>query len=388
MAHFDLSALDDLIADDTDGLLDAPKKPLPVTEVDRLRRSFQEINDFYREHGAEPSASTLVISERKLGARLTGIRSNLQKCEELADMDEFKLLEPEKVPETIDDILDDDFDLLDDDSGIFDVSNLPEAPRYDHDGDSAQRHKADNFEAFEPLFKAKHAELHDGSYTMIPFRGLPTIQEGTFFILGGVMLFVAEVHEPQLTKSGTRERTKERLRVIFENGTESSMYRQSLSIRLYEQNGRAIVRTGFDADEIGDADTETGHVYVLQSQSDDPAISGIPNLYKIGFSTTPVAKRIARAEHEPTYLMAPVEVVADYRVYNVRPSAIEALLHRVFSPVRLQISQVGVDGRTYDPSEWFVAPLDVVDQAITMIQTGEITQYIYSPEQQQLVHLE
>ncbi|WP_257160616.1 GIY-YIG nuclease family protein [Corynebacterium cystitidis] len=388
MTNFDLSALDDLIADDTDGLLDPPEKPLPVTEIDRLRHSFQEINDFYREHGTEPNASTMVIAERKLGARLVGIRANLHKCEKLADMDEFGLLQPKKAPESIDDILDDEFDLLDDDSGIFDTSRLPGTPRYEHDGETAQRTKAHDFEAFEPLFKTKHQELAEGTYTLIPFRGLPTIQEGTFFILGGVMLFVAEVGETQMLKSGDRERPKERLRVIFENGTESSMYRQSLSIRLYEQNGRAVVRTGFTADEIGDADTETGHVYVLKSLSSDPAISGIENLYKIGFSTTAVEKRIAHAEKEPTYLMAPVEVVADYRVYNVRPSALEALIHRVFAPVRLEVSQIGADGRTYDPSEWFVAPLSVIDQAIDMIQTGEITEFIYSPGQQKLVHLE
>lgn len=55
--------------------------------------------------------------------------------------------------------------------------------------------------------------------------------------------------------------------------------------------------------------------------------------------------------------MAPVEIGADYRVYNLRSSALENLLHKVFVVVRLKVSQVGIDGRTYNPHEWFVAPL-------------------------------
>lgn len=54
--------------------------------------------------------------------------------------------------------------------------------------------------------------------------------------------------------------------------------------------------------------------------------------------------------------MAPVEVVADYRTYNLRASALENLLHRVFADVRLDLTQAGRKGRSYDPSEWDVAP--------------------------------
>ena len=63
------------------------------------------------------------------------------------------------------------------------------------------------------------------------------------------------------------------------------------------------------------------------------------------------------AEKSPTYLMAPVDVVADYRAYNLRASALENLLHRVFAEVRLDISQINRKGHDYDPSEWFVVTL-------------------------------
>src|SRR5699024_2161143 len=130
-----------------------------------------------------------------------------------------------------------------------------------------------------------------------------------FFVLNGVMLFVAEVGESTVHEVGGKARQKQRLRVIFENGTESSMYRQSLSIRLHEGDGQAVVRTGHDASEVGDADLESGHVYVLRSLSTDPQVSAIQNLHKIGFSTTTVEKRSANATGSPTYLMAPVEIV-------------------------------------------------------------------------------
>jgi Meiotically up-regulated gene 113 len=164
------------------------------------------------------------------------------------------------------------------------------------------------------------------------------------------------VGETKTMVVGGKPEPKQRLRVIFENGTESAMYRQSLSIRLHEQEGQAIGRTGVEDEEIFDADKESGHIYVLQSLGDDPQIAGIEDLHKIGFSTSSVEQRIKNAEKSPTYLMAPVKIVEDYRTYNLKPSALEHLLHRVFAEVRLDLTQVDRKGRNYDPAEWFIAP--------------------------------
>lgn len=245
--------------------------------------------------------------------------------------------------------------------------------------------KATGFEAFEPLFKAKHAELAAGLHRLIPFPGVHTIEEGNFFVLNGIMLLVAEVGDTTYKTVGGKQEQKQRLRVIFENGTESSMYRQSLSIRLHEQEGQALARAGHDVGEIDDADKESGHIYVLRSLSDDPQIAKLENLHKIGFSRTSVQQRIANAEKSPTYLMAPVKIVEDYRTYNLKPSALEHLMHRVFAEVRLDITQIDTKGRNYDPSEWFVVPLQVVNQAITMIMSGEIIAYTYDVPTQRLV---
>ena len=375
-----------LIDSDLDGLLDTPEKPKKITAQGRLERAFLEIVEFNKSHGRLPSSTTREIAERKLGARLEGILASEEKISALQPLEGLGLLEFPETPESLDELLTSDgLDLLDDELGLLDVSDLPQRRTAEAPESVAKRKKAVGFEAFEPLFKAKHAELADGTYRLIAYPGERTIDEGQFFVLNGVMLFVAEVGESLVQSSGRKTRQKQRLRVIFENGTESSMYRQSLSVRLHEGAGLLLVRSGHDASEVGDADQESGHVYVLRSLSTDPQVSSIQNLHKIGFSTTTVEKRIANAAGSPTYLMAPVEIVADYRAYNLRASALEHLLHRVFASVRLDITQINREGKNYDPSEWFVVPLSVINQAISMIMSGEITDYVYDPAVQRLV---
>ena len=378
-------ALQNLFDSDEDGLLDAPEKPKKVTSSDRLERAFLEINEFYREHQRIPSSTTREIAERKLGARLDGILADEEKTEALEPLDEFDLLIPAEPPSSIEEVLaEDDLDLLTDDSGILDISDLPTRKSPETDLDVAQRKKAEDFDHFEHLFKQRHAELASGEYRLIPFPGAQVVREGAFFVLNGMMLFVAEVRESQRRRNGGRERIKQRLRVIFENGTESSLFRQSLATRLHEQEGLAMARTTADLAKVEDADTLTGNIYVLRSLSKDPQIADIPDLHKIGFSRGNVERRIAHAEQEPTYLMAPVQIVATYRTYNLRTSALEHLLHRVFAPARLQISQVGPNGKTYEPSEWFTVPLAVINQAIDLIMTGEITDHEYDAAQRKL----
>lgn len=373
-----------LIDSDVDGLLDAPAKPKKVTSADRLERSFLEVVEFRRTHGRVPSSTTREIAERKLGARLDGILADEDKVTVLKPLDEFGLLDTPEAPASIDDLMEaDDFDLLGDETGLLDVSDLPaRSPGY-ASGDAARRRRADDFEQFEPLFKQKHAEFQAGVSKLLPYPGMTHIVPGAFFVLNGVMLFIAEVGETEYKKTTIRENKRERLRCIFENGTESSMYRQSLAIRLSDEDGQILAP--IEIPEILTDDEVSGWVYVLRSRSDDPQIADIKDLHKIGFSRGPVEKRIKNAEKSPTYLMAPVDVVANYRAYNLRASALENLLHRVFSEVRLDMTQINREGRNYDPSEWFVVPLDVIDQAIELIISGDIVDYVYDAQARKLI---
>lgn len=365
-----------LIDADIDGLLDAPEKPKKATSSDRLERAFWEIVEFRRTHDRSPSSTTREIAERKLGARLDGILADEEKIAALKDLDEFGLLEIQGAPTSLLELLEgDDLHLLGDEGGLLDVSDLPVRQQVNDNDAAAQRTKCEDFDQFEPLFVQKHAELRAGSTRLLPFPGRQNIIEGAFFVLNGVMLFVAEVADPEYIKSTIRTNRRERLRVVFENGTESSMYRQSLSIRLTEGDGLIVALA--DTPEILEGDEVTGYIYVLRSLSDDPQIAGIKDLHKIGYSRGAVEQRIKNAEKSPTYLMAPVEVVASYRTYNLRASALENLVHRVFAEVRLDITQIDRKGRDYDPSEWFVVPRAVIDQAVELITAGEIADYAY-----------
>ena len=185
-----------LIDVDVDGLLDAPEKPRKVTSSDRLERAFLEIVEFRRAHDRVPSSTTREIAERKLGARLDGIIASEEKIAALRHLDEFGLLEVPKAPTSMDDLLDgDEFDLLADESGLLDVSDLPVRQPPAEVDSVAKRQKCLDFDQFEHLFKATHAELADGTSQIAPFRGLRTVTAGRFFVLNGVMLFVAAVGE-------------------------------------------------------------------------------------------------------------------------------------------------------------------------------------------------
>lgn len=377
------TSIEAILDSDFDGLLETPEKPAKLTSADRLERAFLEVVEFRRAHGRVPISTTREIAERKLGARLDGILASDEKIAALKALDDFGLLETPEAPASIDDLLGGDaFDLLGDESGLLDVSELPVRRQVYDGGDVARREKAQDFEQFDPFFKQKHVELREGTSKLLPYPGMSHIVPGAFFVLNGVMLFVADVGETEYKKSTVRENKRERLRCVFENGTESSMYRQSLAIRLSDEDGQIIVQT--EVPKILTDDEVSGYIYVIRSLSDDPQIGGIKDLYKIGFTRDSVEKRIKNAVNSPTYLMAPVEVVASYRTYNLKASALENLLHRVFAEVRLYLTQADRKGRDYDPSEWFVVPRDVIDQAIDLIISGDILSFVYDAKAQRL----
>ena len=126
-------------------------------------------------------------------------------------------------------------------------------------------------------------------------------------------------------------------------------------------------------------DVESGTIYVLRSKSTRPEIATIKDLYKIGFTVTSVESRIAQAKKEPTYLCADVEVVATWKVYNVKSSTFEALIHKLFSSVRLKVT---VDG--HRPKEWFIVPFKVIEEAINAIIIGKSIEY--NPQLLQLIY--
>src|SRR5947208_14408689 len=120
-------------------------------------------------------------------------------------------------------------------------------------------------------------------------------------------------------------RTDVRLRVIFDNGAECNPLMRSLQRALHKDDaGRRItdpVAGPLFAEESEDGDLASGTIYVLRSKSDHPAVVGNRDvLHKIGVTGADVQRRIASAKFDPTFLMADVEIVATYELYNISRS--------------------------------------------------------------------
>jgi len=132
-------------------------------------------------------------------------------------------------------------------------------------------------------------------------------------------------------------------------------------------------------------DKKTGHIYILTSQSKKEEIASLENLYKIGYSSTSVQERIKNAENEPTYLMAPVKVESSWVCYNMNAQKFEQLIHQFFGHTCLEIDVNDKRGIRHTPREWFIVPLDAIEQAISLIISGEIVNYKYDKENEVIV---
>ena len=208
------------------------------------------------------------------------------------------------------------------------------------------------------------------------------IEAGDFFVLDGITLYVAEVGEPLKTTAGEVDR---RLRLIFANGTESNLLLRSLQRAFYDDPAaRRLVspdsgQLSFGGELEAD-DVESGTIYVLRSMSTEPYILEHRELiHKIGVTGGRVETRIANAEHESTYLLAKVEVVATYKLAGINRVRMENLFHRLFAAARLDITINDRFGHLVQPEEWYLVPLFVIDEAVSRIKDGSITDYIYDP---------
>jgi hypothetical protein len=374
----------DLINDDELGLLDLDKKSVSATPEDRLSESFMEINEFFSLHNTEPKSGG-DIHEHKLASRLKHIRENKEQRDFLSKYDTHNLLKVEsKDIDTVSDIFeDDDLDLLSiEDSSVFNIKNVPEIRQDRSDPDFvAQREICADFDQYEYLFVQVQRDLKTGTKKLTAFVE-SEMKQGDFFVLSGVLIYLEKIDEPY---RGNSQKINRRTRCIYENGTESSVLLRSLGKRLSDAG--YAVKDNFDIVAIEDGDSETGYVYVLRSLSENPRIASTKNLFKIGFSTTSVEDRIKNAEQDPTYLMAPVSIVATYRCFNMNPQRFERLIHRFFSDSCLDIEVTDSQGKSYVPKEWFIAPIVVIGNVIELIIKGEIVNYSYDKNTESIIKI-
>lgn len=250
--------------------------------------------------------------------------------------------------------------------------------------DYVAKHKlCENFEDYKPLFEKVHQELKEGKRSLVKINKTATLAAGRYYFVGGQMLLLEQIGE---LKRSSNFLPDGRTRCIYENGTESDILLQTLR-KSVVGDGYAISELQeeseskfFNNADIAINDNVTGYIYVLSSLSNDPAVKAEKNLYKIGFTTNDVEQRVANAENEPTYLMAPVKIVATYKVVNLNSQKFEDLVHQLLMSVQYQVVVYDEKGIAHQPQEWFVVPLPVVDVIIKKIMDGSIVGYTYNPQ--------
>ena len=404
--------LDEIFNDDPLGLLNVKPKTSNVRTADeRLIASFEEINKFVENKGVEPKPNLLNISEYQLYSRLKSLREDTVKVAQLKEYDIYNLLPPLDIDQisegtaeyakpkeisSIDDLLgDDSLGILDTDTeGLFEFKHTPKDYERAQADFVARRKPSKDFDKYEHLFIEVQKDLAAGKRKLIDFKE-GNLKEGGFYVHNGILMFLERAdisQEEQVYTSGSRVRVDGRTKCVFENGTESNMLYRSLAKILYT-NGRVVtenidkVNEGFTEQfgAITDEDEEAGYIYVLKSKSQDEKISSIKNLYKIGYSKIEVEERTKNAEKEPTYLMAPVSIIGVWKCFNMNPQKLEQLLHNFFGNSCLNVDVFDDKGRRHTPQEWFIAPLEVIEQAIELIINRKIINYKFDAENMSIV---
>jgi hypothetical protein len=365
---------------------------------ERIIAGFEEIQRFVEKQGRTPQhREDRDIFERLYAVRLDRLRA-LEECRSLlAPMDHQGLLSGKEIAGPSTEVIDDD-ELMAELAGAAGGEAITELRHVRKSADKraadeiANRTVCEDFEKFKPLFERVKRELKSGIRHTLPVQKMDEIkmaeiQKGEYFIVQGQIAYVADVGEGFRTQYDRRD---SRLRVIYDNGTESNLLMRSFQRALHRDTaGRLITNPDigplFEEEPAGD-DLASGTIYVLRSKSDHPVVAANRDvLHKIGVTGGRIGARVANAKLDPTFLMADVDVVATYELFNVNRVKLENLIHRVLDPVQVDIEVKDRFGNPVKPREWFLVPVFVVNEVVERIKDGTITQYIYDPTAARLV---
>ncbi len=352
---------------------------------ERIIAGFEDIMRFYKAAGHAPQHSPEgEIFERIYAVRLDQLRK--LPPEDLAlllAMDAHGLLDGPANVNTTGAFDDDELLAALEESSDSDISVLrhvrPTEMRRDAPEQVADRFPCKDLAQFQPLFDQAQSDLAGGTREPKRFVKDASIEEGDFFILAGQLVYVASVGESFKAPNGENDA---RLRAIYANGTESNILRRSLQRGLYkDDNGRRLTQKSmgplFEAAMEPD-DIPSGTIYVLRSLSKQPEIVAIHDvLHKIGVTGGRVEDRVCNAEKDATYLLAPVEIVATWKLANIRRFKFEQTIHRIFESAQLRLRLSDRFGIPVEPKEWFVVPLTIINEVMERIQDESITGFVY-----------
>lgn len=365
---------------------------------ERVIAGFEEILRFVEEHGRVPQhGEDNDIFERLYAMRLDRIRQLTEFHELIRQFDTAGLLHTasgiqENLPS--DEATDDE--LLEalgvEPAGGNDITALkhvrPIEERKSPD-EVAQRIPCEDFEVFRPVFERVQRDLSGGVRKTARYQENAAINRGDLFIVEGQKALVADMDKEFRTEY---ERNNRRLRVIYDNGTESNLLLRSLQRALYkDENGRRILASDSDvpalfASDQSEDDLESGRIYVLRSLSEHPFIAKNRDvIHKIGVTGGDIKKRIANAKKDPTYLLADVELVESYRLANINRTKLEQVIHQFFAAARMDLQLQDRFGESIEPREWFLVPLSAVQKLVEVLKDGRIEQCQYALDSAQII---
>ena len=386
---------DELLADL--GIEVAPLKAGSRTpREERIISGFEDILRFHQAHGRAPlHGQGRDIFERLYAVRLDQLRNLPEAHTLLAGLDGPGLLSAALAAPA-------DGDALDEDALLAELG-MGDGPADPHDitvlshvrsrvekraaDEIADRMPCADFAKFQALFERVERDLKSGLRKTLRFARDASIADGNYFIVGGQLAYVAEVGDAIKAPNGESDA---RLRVVYANGTESNLLRRSLQRALYKDDTGRRLSDPDMGPLFGDApepdDIESGTIYVLRSLSSHPFVAEHRELiHKIGVTGGKVETRIAAAAKDATYLLADVEVVATYKLHNLNRSRLENVFHRLFGAAQLDLTIEDRFGHPVKPREWFLVPLQVIDEAVRRIRDGSITDLTYDPKTAQWV---
>ena len=362
----------------------------------RIMAGFEEIERFVEEHGQPPEhGENRDIFERLYAVRLGRMRESAECLEVLRDLDSRRLLRVEedasssRVKEETSDVellasLGVEADPTDDVTRLVHVRPRDEIKAAE---EVAQRNPCKDFDKFQPIFESVQRELDAGERQTLKYQDNAGVKKGDLFILDGQKVTVADMGDPFVSDYGRPDR---RLRVVYDNGTESDLLVRSLQRALNKDKASRRITDPdlgplFSDDEEED-DLPAGYIYVLRSKSEHPFVAENRSvIHKIGVTGGDVKSRIGNAQKDPTYLLADVEIVANFKLANINRKRLESLLHRFFATARLDFELKDRFGFQVEPREWFLVPLPVIEEAIQKLMDGTIENFRYDPESARLI---
>ncbi len=267
----DLELLDVLGVDTT-----PEKKVTRSPREERIIAGFEEIQRFVEQQGRLPAhGEECDIFERLYATRLDQIRKQAECRELLQALDHQGLLDDsfQEAETAVDELGDDELlaQLGVSKPGEEDVTYLRHVKSRAEiraAEEIANRTPCKDYESFKPIFDVVQKELDSGVRETRPFRDYAEILKGDLFILSGQKVYVAKVGEAFITEY---DRKDNRLRAIYDNGTESDILLRSLQRALNKDPaGRRIIDKSpgplFSGVMDGE-DLASGRIYVLRSKS-------------------------------------------------------------------------------------------------------------------------